>query len=442
VFYIKPVQAKLMIKKVRISIIYIFCFIVVFIGYRIFLKRIKVKGLKNYPRNRPVIIAANHTNAFLDAIIFHFVFFENVYSLARGDIFKSAINRFILNKFNILPIFRIQEGAENLYRNEESFNKSIQVLEYNKPLLIFPEGNCVQEKRLRKLKKGMARIAFLAEEKNNFQMDLCILPVGINYLNFTKFRGELFLNIGKPIDVKTYKELYFSDKQKSFTALSNDAETNLKELLVIVDDKENEVLFEQINEVLKHKYHTGDYRNISKKFNNWVKKIDLDTVKKCSSTYFSVLKKINIRDWVVHKHNSNSMGYLLLNFILLLVFSPLFIFGALLNYIPYKLPYNLTKRIVKVSDFFLSVNLGLGVFFYIIYHQIIMLYITIFFNNYFWYFFIAIPVFGYFALIYFEQLKKFMGVLRFVILKRQNPKVYHQVIHLRNRLLKYWETEE
>lgn len=429
-----------MIKKVRISIIYIVCFVVVFIGYRIFLKRIRVKGLKNYPRNRPVIIAANHTNAFLDAIIFHFVFFENIYSLARGDVFKSALNRFFLNKFNVLPIFRLQEGAEHLHKNEASFNKSIKVLEHNKPLLIFPEGNCVQEKRLRKLKKGMARIAFLAEEKNNFQLELCILPVGINYLNFTKFRGELFLNIGKPIDVKDYREAYLADKQKSFTNLSNDIHRNLKELLVIVDEKENETLFEQINEILKHKYHSGDYRNISEKFNEWVKNINLDEVKENSSTYFSLLKKLKIKDWVVRKHHSNSMGYLLLNFILLSIFSPLFIAGTVLNFIPYKVPFYITKKIVKFSDFFLSVNLGIGVFFYIIYHQVIMLVVNNFFDDYFWYFFIAIPVLGYFALIYLEQLKRVVGVLRFFILKRQNPKLFHQTIHLRNRLLQYWET--
>jgi 1-acyl-sn-glycerol-3-phosphate acyltransferase len=429
-----------MIKKVRISIIYIVCFAVVFIGYRIFLKRIRVKGLKNYPRNRPVIIAANHTNAFLDAIIFHFVFFENIYSLARGDVFKSSINRFFLSKFNVLPIFRLQEGAEHLHKNEESFNKCIQVLEHNKPLLIFPEGNCVQEKRLRKLKKGIARIAFLAEEKNNFQSEICILPVGINYLNFTKFRGELFLNIGKPIDVKNYREAYLADKQKSYTSISNDVYSNLKELLVIVEEKENEILFEQINEILKHKYHSGDYRNISEKFNNWVKKINLPEVKEISSEYFSLLKKLKIKDWVVRKHHSNSMGYLLLNFILLSVSSPLFITGIVLNFIPYKVPFYITKKIVKISDFFLSVNLGIGVFFYIIYHQVFMIFISSYFDNYFWYFFIAIPVLGYFSLMYFEQFKKFLGVLRFFVLKRKNPTLYHNTIHLRNRLLKFWET--
>ncbi|MFZ4612984.1 MAG: hypothetical protein ACOYNH_04810, partial [Bacteroidia bacterium] len=111
-----------------------------------------------------------------------------------------------------------------------------------------------------------------------------------------------------------------------------------------------------------------------------------------------------------------------------------------LNFIPYKVPFYITKKIVKISDFFLSVNLGIGVFFYIIYHQVIMLVITNFFDDYFWYFFIAIPVLGYFSLMYFEQFKKFLGVLRFFVLKRKNPTLYHNTIHLRNRLLKFWET--
>jgi len=428
-----------MIKKVRISIIYIFCFVVVFIGYRIFLKRIRVKGLKNYPKNRPVIIAANHTNAFLDAIIFHCVFLENVYSLARGDVFKSAISRFFLHRFNILPIFRLQEGAENLHKNEDSFNKSIQVLELNKPLLIFPEGNCVQEKRLRKLKKGMSRIAFLAEEKNNFQMDLCILPVGINYLNFTKFRGELFLNIGKPVDVSNYKETFFADKQKAFTSLSNDVYTQLNDLLVVVEEKENETLFEQINEILKHKYPSGDYRNISEKFNTWVKKTDVNEVKIYTDEYFQLLQKIKIKDWVVRKYHSAALGYVLFYSIVLLALFPLFLVGVFLNYIPYKVPYHLTKKIVKSNDFFLSVNLGLGVFFYLIYHQSVMLFINFFYEEYFWYFFVAIPILGYFALIYFELLKKFMGVLRFLVIKRQRIHLYARAIYLRRKIVSFWD---
>jgi glycerol-3-phosphate O-acyltransferase / dihydroxyacetone phosphate acyltransferase len=428
-----------MIKKVRISVLYAFCFVLVYIGYRIFLKKIKVKGIKNYPKNRPVIIAANHTNAFLDAIIFHFVFFENVYSLARGDIFKSAINRYFLGKFNILPIFRLQEGAHNLHKNEESFEKSIQVLENNKPLLIFPEGNCVQEKRVRNLKKGMARIAFMAEERNNFNLNLCILPVGINYLNFTKFRGELFLNIGKPIDVEEYKQMFALDKQKTISKVSNDVHASLKDLIVVVEEKQNEILYEQLNEILKHKYPSGDYRNIATKFNNWINLIPIEEVKLITSDYFDKLKELKIKDWVVRKNKTNALGYLLLNFVLLFAFSPLFLAGIITNYIPYKFPYWATKKLVKVDDFFLSVNLGIGVFFYLIYHQLFLFIVSLSFDSLFWYFFVGMPLSGYFSLIYLEQFKKFLGVFRFVLIKRQQPKVFEEILNSRKKIIYFWE---
>jgi hypothetical protein len=102
-------------------------------------------------------------------------------------------------------------------------------------------------------------------------------------------------------------------------------------------------------------------------------------------------------------------------------------------------PYHLTKKIVKSNDFFLSVNLGLGVFFYLIYHQSVMLFINFFYEEYFWYFFVAIPILGYFALIYFELLKKFMGVLRFLIIKRQRIHLYARAIYLRSKIVSFWD---
>lgn len=81
-------------------------------------------------------------------------------------------------------------------KNDETFEKCSTMLEQNKAIIIFSEGLCIQERQLRKLKKGSARIAFGSEEKNNFNLDLMIVPVGVNFsANPWKFRSGLYIEV-------------------------------------------------------------------------------------------------------------------------------------------------------------------------------------------------------------------------------------------------------
>ncbi len=71
-----------------------------------------------------------------------------------------------------------------------------------------PEGNHSRYRRLRTLKKGISRIVFLAEETNNFKLNIKIIPVGIDYSNYINFRSRLFINYGEPINVSDFYDIY------------------------------------------------------------------------------------------------------------------------------------------------------------------------------------------------------------------------------------------
>ena len=75
--------------------------------------------------------------------------------LARADIFKGKMLIRILTFLNIMPIYRIRDGYENVKRNDEVFEKTNQVMRnrYN-PLGIFPEGNHGDRRRLTEPCKG------------------------------------------------------------------------------------------------------------------------------------------------------------------------------------------------------------------------------------------------------------------------------------------------
>ena len=153
--------------------------------------RINKKEILN--ADGPLLIAANHPNSFLDAILLCSLFKRPLYSLARGDAFKNKFIHKLLLSLNMFPVYRVSEGVENLEENYKTFDECIEVFKKNGIVLIFSEGKCVNEWHLRQLKKGTARLAITAWEQG---IPLKVIPLGINYQSFKSFGKNVFLNFG------------------------------------------------------------------------------------------------------------------------------------------------------------------------------------------------------------------------------------------------------
>ncbi|MEO6814173.1 MAG: 1-acyl-sn-glycerol-3-phosphate acyltransferase [Ginsengibacter sp.] len=157
----------------------------------------------------PLLIAANHPNSFLDAIIVSTLFKKPIYSLARGDAFSNKLVTKILTSLNMLPVYRVSEGVENLENNYITFDACQQLFRENKIVLIFSEGKCINEWHLRPLKKGSARLALTAWMHNT---PLRVLPLGINYNSFRRFGKIMVLNFGNFISKSDMYEEFTSGK--------------------------------------------------------------------------------------------------------------------------------------------------------------------------------------------------------------------------------------
>ena len=144
----------------------------------------------------PLLIAANHPNSFLDAVLLCTLFKKPVYSLARGDVFANNFFAKILRALKMLPVYRLSEGPENLDENYKTFDDCIKVFKENGIVLIFSEGACVNEWNLRPLKKGTARLIIQAWDE---KIPLKIIPAGINYSSFSRFGKNIILNFGELI---------------------------------------------------------------------------------------------------------------------------------------------------------------------------------------------------------------------------------------------------
>jgi 1-acyl-sn-glycerol-3-phosphate acyltransferase len=203
------------------------------IAIRIFCRKIIINKPELLKIKGPVLLACNHPNSFLDSVILDTLFQQPIWSLARGDAFKTNMITRILYALKILPVYRTSEGVENLNENYKTFDACISIFRKNGIVSIFSEGRCINEWHLRPLKKGTARLAIKAWQEG---ISLSVLPVGINYSSFKKFGKNIFLNFGEPIHETDISQSF--SEGLAFQLFNKQLEKELKNLVFEIPEKD------------------------------------------------------------------------------------------------------------------------------------------------------------------------------------------------------------
>ena len=163
-------------------------------------RNIRYVGRQNIPKDGAIIFAPNHTNALMDALVILAMNRSAKVFVARADIFKNRTLAKIFHFLRIMPIMRMRDGLDEVKRNNETIEKAVDVLRDKVPFCIFPEGQHQAKYSSLPLSKGIFRIAFQAQELMP-DMPLYIVPVGIRYGNFFRFRSTVRVQIVEPINV-------------------------------------------------------------------------------------------------------------------------------------------------------------------------------------------------------------------------------------------------
>lgn len=206
--------------------------------FRLYYRRFIVVGKQNVPRSGAVIFAINHQNAFMDAIVVAASSPRNPWFLTRASVFGSPFVRYLLNKLQMIPIYRFRDGMAAMKRNDETLETCSQLLQHNQCILIFPEGNHDGRWALRPLQKGLARIVFATMDKTGSQTDVQIVPVGLQYEDIFSAWSDLLISFGKPIRSSEYYETYKSEPGRATTALMNEVKERISALMVDIQPAE------------------------------------------------------------------------------------------------------------------------------------------------------------------------------------------------------------
>lgn len=348
--------------------------------FRVYFRRIYIINASALPKDKPVLLTPNHPNSFLDGVLLSVMLRSKVFIMARGDVFKKPLANWALRSMRVLPIFRAEDGAgnEQPIKNQLTYNQCFEIFHKNGNVVIFPEGLCVTERRLRPLKKGTAKLSFEALEKYQ-EMDLQILPVGMNYSNPGKFREEVCINIGKPIPVKDfYQLLHEENPAKAILQFNDRLYEALEKEMVIIKDPANDLIGAQYLHMARNHYKPsfwGFIKTTKKRFLAEKRAAnDLNNLSQTNSAGFEIFKsKINdyLQGLEEVKVNDKYFTIPFHEKLLYLIFSIIFavpaFLGLLINFLPIVLAKRVADKTVKKIEFYDSVNIGAGAIYSLIY---------------------------------------------------------------------------
>ena len=331
----------------------------------IYYRHFYILNQENIPKKgEPTIVIANHQNGVMDAMaILHTMSQDRRQPvfIARGDIFKKDGVAKILRFLKIMPTFRTRDGnRDDVRSNIALYERAARVLKDGGTIVIFPEATHQHGHFMNTFKKGFCRIAFSAEEINDFKLGVKVLPLNIHYSNYFNFRSDLMVTVGEPFTYEEFFDLYKEHPNDAYLALNEKARARVKEITPDIDIPEyyNEIeaLTQMMSEpLLKHKGLKTSYlpnqkdaamtiiANLKQFKDNEPEQFEI--LMQQTREYTTLLQQRGLHHWVINR--KLSIFRFIVRSLLMIISLPLFLFGYINNFIPFAI----TKRFAnKAKD--------------------------------------------------------------------------------------------
>ena len=167
-------------------------------------RRFEVHGQENLPKEGALIYGINHSNTLMDALVVLATSHHKKVFMARGDIFANPTVAKILRFLRILPLFRIRNGVAAVKNNTDSMEQAVDVVHDQVGLYLFPEGRHRTKHSLLQLSKGIFHIAMDSNKEFGKEQPVYIVPVGIEYGDYFRYRSTCMVHFGEAINVTDF----------------------------------------------------------------------------------------------------------------------------------------------------------------------------------------------------------------------------------------------
>ncbi len=403
---------------------------------KVFYRKVIILGQENINPDHHLIFAPNHQNALMDALAVLFTHKGQPVFLARADIFRKKAVAAILYFLKILPVYRIRDGYSSLKGNDEIFNKTIDVIKNKNGLVILPEGSHEGFRRLRQLKKGICRVAFQSDEAEDNKLNIKIIPIGLEYSHYIRYRQVLTVVYGKPIEVSEFHGLYKSSPERALVELKNRLSSEIKELMVHIESEEDYEAIDELRTIINGKY--SDDIKTPKLFRDRALIEKLNKLRDSDNNLYRRICKLSLAvkenasklkiDYRHLEKKRHPLGLLIASLLIILAGFPVFVFGNIFNSIFMGIPIWQTRKI-KDPQFVSSLRYGFSVALAIILLPLFLALSLIFFSV--WWiglvFFISLPLTGLIAWNYYLLYKRIKGGFRIRNLASAKDKEFEQL---------------
>ena len=198
-----------------------------------------------------MIYGINHSNTLMDALAVLATSHHKKVFMARGDIFANSTVAKVLRFLRILPLYRIRNGVAAVKQNTDSMEQAVDVVHDQVGLYLFPEGRHRTKHSLLQFSKGIFHIAMDSNRVFGDDHPVYLVPIGIEYGDYFRYRSTCMVNFGDPINVTDFiKNSTEENEAVLMNQLRGMLSEHLSKLITYIPDDED---YDAIWEIVKMK---------------------------------------------------------------------------------------------------------------------------------------------------------------------------------------------
>ena len=212
-----------------------------------FFKAVDRRHADRVPAAGAVLLCINHPNNLIDSLLVAATLDRKVHFLATAALFRNPLVARFLRACGAIPVYRKQDvsaphegmGVVGAERNVDAFAACFRTLAAGGLVGIYPEGTTHAEPRVQRIKTGAARIALEYEARRERGEEpggppLALVPVGLTFEARKSFRGRVLVMFGEPMALAPYIDRYRTDPAQAVEALTTSVQVAMEAQVVNV----------------------------------------------------------------------------------------------------------------------------------------------------------------------------------------------------------------
>jgi len=341
-----------------------------------FFKAVDVRRPERVPHEGPVLLCINHPNNFIDSLVVGAAVRRKVHYLASAALFENPLVARFLRAAGAIPVWRKQDERTHAStdKNAETFAACAAAFGHGALIAIYPEGTTHAEARVQQLKTGAARIALAWEAAH--PRTLAMVPVGLTFEARKSFRARVLVSFGARLPLHAYADAYREDPVKAVDALTRHLQAAMEAEVVNVERIDDARLLQAIETLYRDVLARAvmDARGVGPRGVDrvrlsrsiveaigWFKAREPERVEAIWQrirTYRALLAQYHLRDETVRARLERlpARHRIMYSWDAVVGF-PFFLYGTLVNLLPYLVPRWLAQHLARKETDYATVRL-------------------------------------------------------------------------------------